>query len=811
MAHLILLLVMFAALTASFCPPPNPRRLKHSSSAHFDVVVSQKLHNLHATAIFSTTISPSEEKILECHGCKRIFNSRNALFKHIRGDGETVMDCSIAMKSKPMLEEELLMTAVIRYGYFDGRTDGSINSNQATNEVVAKMIHEAFIHSVNRFLNEEDDNEIGNENVGRSQFREGKIFSTTALSYSSAAIMRQPALRQDEEVVGAASEVLSFNYRFTHQATTIVRWTEYAKRDNVQEHMQMWLDKECSSIQIELHHMDSLVPRSSKFYAERSATQRSYTYLMPVNWILPATNDEADKYSARRSDSISQVIEWGNNLSQRSLQQHRKHEPRAVGQSKHSPECILALKRSLNSIESVTVPNRRVRRREERDKNNDDGALGDTEEEEPTSDTLTRLSHGRFGQLWRKEKKCWSNFSSLTGMASSPGFEAVWRTMDRAKIVGVIDVNGKSNINSMEDAIEGMHIIIEFKADGFVVGEIPRIISAVVAMTNGWLPANFFDISTRPENYLPPPTPPPLLHRLYYFQSARYHFHELASNTHGVSFARAINTGSQSEIKWEDHLKKMLVSCVASSASKRLENEWLSDLCNVVSPDLRRRVESFEAEHLEHHSQEIVHGTSSILPLELADAPVGAYSVTLALLRDIVEKGLWPATSEARSRVIKSPSGSSGNILATKKRTIASLFPGNTISSGSFTVINEQFWQGHELPLGNSMFAPLRKAVFELEEEIIRKNSPITAAAGMSLSSLRRPSTHCAVNRNAQFTPHVDSGRGLGQSVSLIVGLGNYTGGEILVEGQSYDIRYNPLEFDGWNQLHWTSSFQGER
>jgi hypothetical protein len=438
---------MFAAPTASFSPPPNPRRLKHSSSAHFDVVVSQKLHNLHATAVFSTTISPSEEKILECHGCKRIFNSRNALFKHIRGDGETVMDCSIAMKSKPMLEEELLMTAVIRYGYFDGRTDGSINSNQATNEVVAKMIHEAFIHSVNRFLNEEDDNEIGNENVGRSQFREGKIFSTIALSYSTAAIMRQPALRQDLEVIAAASEVLSFNYRLTHQPTTIVRWTE---------HMQMWLDKESSSIQIKLHHTDCLVPRKSKFYAERSATQRSYTYLMPVTWILPATNDEADKYSARRSDSISQVIEWGNNLSQRSLQQHRKHEPRAVGQSKDSPECI-ALKRSLKSIESVTVPNRRVRRREERDKNNDDGALGDTEEEEPTSDTPTRLSHGRFGQLWRKEKKCCSNFSSLTGMASSPGFEAVWRTMDRAKIVGVIDVNGKSNINSMEDATEGMY------------------------------------------------------------------------------------------------------------------------------------------------------------------------------------------------------------------------------------------------------------------------------------------------------------------------------------------------------------------
>lgn len=43
------------------------------------------------------------------------------------------------------------------------------------------------------------------------------------------------------------------------------------------------------------------------------------------------------------------------------------------------------------------------------------------------------------------------------------------------------------------------------------------------------------------------------------------------------------------------------------------------------------------------------------------------------------------------------------------------------------------------------------------------------------------------------------------------MGLGNYTGGETIVEGKLYDIRYNALEFDGWNQLHWTSAFKGER
>ena len=45
----------------------------------------------------------------------------------------------------------------------------------------------------------------------------------------------------------------------------------------------------------------------------------------------------------------------------------------------------------------------------------------------------------------------------------------------------------------------------------------------------------------------------------------------------------------------------------------------------------------------------------------------------------------------------------------------------------------------------------------------------------------------------------------------MIVGLGDYRGGEVMVEGKPYDIRYEPIEFDGWHQLHWTASYAGER
>ena len=121
---------------------------------------------------------------------------------------------------------------------------------------------------------------------------------------------------------------------------------------------------------------------------------------------------------------------------------------------------------------------------------------------------------------------------------------------------------------------------------------------------------------------------------------------------------------------------------------------------------------------------------------------------------------------------------------------------------GSFTIVNPELFRPtptQNVPLGNELFPELVQSVFELEPLIAETNKA------------RKPSTHCAVNFNASFTPHVDSGTGLGQSLSMIVGLGEYNGGELLVEGDSYPIRYKPLEFDGWKQRHWTGVYTGER
>lgn len=75
----------------------------------------------------------------------------------------------------------------------------------------------------------------------------------------------------------------------------------------------------------------------------------------------------------------------------------------------------------------------------------------------------------------------------------------------------------------------------------------------------------------------------------------------------------------------------------------------------------------------------------------------------------------------------------------------------------------------------------------------------------------RKPSSTIAVNRHAQFLPHRDTGVGSGQSKSMIVGLGDYVGGEIVIEGTPHNILYNPIEFDGWKQIHYTFPFKGSR
>jgi hypothetical protein len=347
--------------------------------------------------------------------------------------------------------------------------------------------------------------------------------------------------------------------------------------------------------------------------------------------------------------------------------------------------------------------------------------------------------------------------------------------VDRARMKGFL-------LN--DNADNALYLVCELSGDEFLKQQVRRIMGTVVAVAHGWLPPDFMELSINSDVLVTTPLAP--VGHLYNAGS-RFHYTEIyfkgkrlfeTDNVHKIT--------NEEPIDW---IQKRLLCGMDVAASA----EWLVQLRDTVAPQIRTQL------------QESSTSTKCNLATELTPAP-DMYIRVLNLLRELVATNQWPSTSLARSSVI-------GNNHDAE----------NQGRAGSFTVVSDEHFDFSEypLPLGNSLFPELAAAVFDLERSLSHDDNngvdQVDAHSGVvSLtttgSSCRAPSSHCAINCNAQFTPHVDSGRGAGQSLSMIVGLGDFWGGgELVVEGTAYDIRYRPLQFDGWKLRHWTKAFSGER
>jgi hypothetical protein len=68
--------------------------------------------------------------------------------------------------------------------------------------------------------------------------------------------------------------------------------------------------------------------------------------------------------------------------------------------------------------------------------------------------------------------------------------------------------------------------------------------------------------------------------------------------------------------------------------------------------------------------------------------------------------------------------------------------------------------------------------------------------------------TSIMCNDNYQALPHRDKNN---DGISCIVGFGDYSGGELNIEGTLYDIAYKPLHMDASLQTHSTEPWTGKR
>jgi hypothetical protein len=64
------------------------------------------------------------------------------------------------------------------------------------------------------------------------------------------------------------------------------------------------------------------------------------------------------------------------------------------------------------------------------------------------------------------------------------------------------------------------------------------------------------------------------------------------------------------------------------------------------------------------------------------------------------------------------------------------------------------------------------------------------------------------INKNVICEPHKDE---LNRGDTWIIGLGDYTGGRLIIEDLPLDIKNKPFKFDGSQLLHWTEPFAGTR
>lgn len=76
------------------------------------------------------------------------------------------------------------------------------------------------------------------------------------------------------------------------------------------------------------------------------------------------------------------------------------------------------------------------------------------------------------------------------------------------------------------------------------------------------------------------------------------------------------------------------------------------------------------------------------------------------------------------------------------------------------------------------------------------------------------PFKSICINKNTIAEPHLDRNN---KGVSCIVGLGDYSGGELVIKGnadcdiQKVNIHKNPIHFDGSKILHYSLPFEGTR
>jgi tRNA U38,U39,U40 pseudouridine synthase TruA len=426
------------------------------------------------------------------------------------------------------------------------------------------------------------------------------------MTQSSVARQRHISLSQDANCA-AAGDVIILNFRIYGndyiQPSFINTMNTFIQQNQRESHMLHIV----SAVKIPSINLASL-------HAEQSCTQLIYHYLLPLSWIL---------IGPKSFDTIEEIRSWWINM--------KGGGEEAIFARSHPPSAVLRLKRVLQCIRSNHVT--------------------DTSQKDYQEDPHRKK---RFGSLARFERKAFHNFAdpTLKGKAS-PNHDPVWRALDQVKLVDFIASQYSHDLVA----------VIEFRGDGFVKEQIRRLVGSLVAVFNGWLPDNFFDLATRPDVVLLETPLAPDNHS--YLAAARFHYYELVNN-HGLFSCKrhqpqphflfpsshTTTTGSrksypenrdverdQMQKKWIRHVQQALLQL--SDLYK--EKCWINNLRDTIAPRIVASLKNVYFSHLDHNTSCQKGDSASTKSLSYkgnhdaaanSDVP-SVYHNTLMLLRSI--------------------------------------------------------------------------------------------------------------------------------------------------------------------------------
>ncbi len=382
---------------------------------------------------------------------------------------------------------------------------------------------------------------------------------------------------------------------------------------------------------------------------------------------------------------------------------------------------------------------------------------------------ILRTFHGKVEGYYH-------NFCTDMPLPSNPSIKYY---VDKVKLRGQYYSQNYANFHSA-DPLE--FFVIAFHGNNFLHGMCRRFIGLAIAMIRG----NFDnDISRKLvlQDFILDLKPLAAPAEFLLLSDCEYKRYEIKYN-HSIQ-PRAIQS------LWNKNIAPPVAEEAFNYRSRLLErmgNLWMEN--RDVLWQWIRQIDLFTTK-LKAVTQLYIKQNVSPPPMKIAKQVCSAkvYSEVLGLLRHIHRSGQWPTSHSGRRQLIIQSMRSKTTPRIGEAGEIQGSSIGGSFSLGSMPAPLSE-------PQNNKKFPELLKAVFELERQLMPN---------------RPPSSTIAINCNAQFKPHRDSGAGAGQLKSMIVGLGDYVGGELVVESEVYDIQYMPMEFNGWKQRHWTLPFTGER